>query len=354
MGLYGESGAQRVPCRRGPYIVLRAAVAKKSVTPHRVQPCNKRAAERVTQDSRPPTPAGDTAGTPAYPTQRILLGILFMCGSGLLFPVMGGFAKILGAEYSSLQVSWARAFGHIVFLLALFLPRYGLRILRTRRPGIQLLRSCMLFTSNLCHFFAITFIPLAKAAAISLTAPVIVALLAWPMLGERTTPARVAALAVGFGGVLIVIRPGSEVFHWASLLVLGSATCYAMYQILTRRIAGVDSPETSTVYSSVVGAFGMLLVLPFVWITPDGWFDLALFCGLGVLGALGHWCVARALGYAPANIVSPFQYFQLIGSVAVGWFLFQDWPDAGVWLGAAVIMAAGLWIGWSQTRKRTR
>lgn len=306
----------------------------------------------MTHDQRPaPLPAAH-ATAPGPPAQRILLGILFMCLSGLLFPVMGGFAKILGAEYSSLQVSWARAFGHIVFLLAAFLPRHGLGLLRTRRPGVQLLRSCMLFTSNLCHFFAITFIPIAKAAAISLTAPLIVALLAWPMLGERTTPGRVAALGCGFLGVLIVIRPGTALFHWASLFVLGSATCYALYQILTRRIAGVDSPETSAILSSVVGAFGMLLVLPFVWKTPEGWFHIALFCGMGVLGALGHYCVARALGHAPANIISPFQYFQLIGSVAVGWLFFADWPDAGVWLGAAVIVAAGLWIGWSQTRRQ--
>jgi drug/metabolite transporter (DMT)-like permease len=306
----------------------------------------------VTEVSRPPQAAVAPQRLPTYPAQRILLGIIFMCLSGLLFPIMSSFAKLLGAEYSSLQVSWARAFGHILFLLAAFLPRYGLRVLRTRRPGVQLLRSAMLFTSNLCHFFAITFIPIAKAAAISLTAPLIVALLAWPMLGERTTSGRVAALGCGFLGVLIVIRPGTALFHPASLLVLLSACCYAVYQILTRRVAGVDSPETSALFSSVVGAFVMLLVLPFVWQTPDSWGDLAMFCGLGVLGATGHYCVAKALGYAPANIISPFQYFQLIGSVVIGWFVFGDWPDAGVWVGAAVIMAAGLWIGWSQTRKR--
>lgn len=289
---------------------------------------------------------------PAYPAQRILLGILLMCLAGLIFPVMNSVAKMLGADYSSLQVSWARAFGHILFLLGLFLPRYGLAVLRTRRPGVQLVRSGLLFTSNLCHFFAIVFIPIAKAAAISLTGPLIVALLAWPMLGERTTPARIAALSLGFLGVLVVIRPGSEVFHPAALLVLVSATCYALYQILTRRVAGVDSAETSALFSSVVGAFGMLLVLPFIWRMPENWFHLALFCSLGVLGAMGHWCVARALGYAPANIVSPFQYFQLLGSVAVGWLVFRDWPDAGVWLGAAVIVAAGLWIGWDQARRR--
>jgi drug/metabolite transporter (DMT)-like permease len=287
-------------------------------------------------------------GEPPRQAPSIPLGILFICLAGLLFPVMGGFAKILGAEYSSLQVSWARAFGHILFMLAAFLPRFGLGMLRSRRPGLQFLRSCGLFTSNLCHFYAITFIPLAKAAAISLTAPLIVALLAWPMLGERTTPTRVAALALGFAGVLVVIRPGSEVFHWASLFVVLSAASYALYQILTRRVAGIDSAETSAIYSSVVGAFGMLLVVPFVWQTPDSLGDVAMFAAMGVLGAMGHYCVARALGYAPANIVSPFQYFQLIGSVAVGWLFFGDWPDAGTWLGGAVIVAAGLWLGLSR------
>jgi drug/metabolite transporter (DMT)-like permease len=274
-----------------------------------------------------------------------------MCTAGLLFPVMSGSAKILGADYSSLQVSWARAFGHILFLLAVFLPRHGARLLQTRRPALQFARSATLFTSNLCFFYAVTFIPLAKAASISLTAPLIVALLAWPMLRERTALGRVAALAVGFLGVLVIIRPGTAVFHWASIFVLASATSYALYQVFTRRIAAVDPPETSAVYSSVIGAFGMLLALPFVWTTPRSLWDVGLFCSLGVLGATGHYCVARAMGYAPANIVSPFQYFQLLGSVAVGWLFFGDLPDAATWAGAAVIIGAGLWIGWSQTRR---
>jgi drug/metabolite transporter (DMT)-like permease len=282
----------------------------------------------------------------------VLRGVLFMCLAGLLFPVMGGFAKLLGADYSSLQVSWARAFGHLVFMLGAFLPRHGLVMLRTRRPGLQLARSAMLFASNLCFFFAITFIPLADAAAVSLAAPLIVALLAWPMLGERTTPARVAALGIGFAGVLVVIRPGGELFHWASLFVLANASFYAIYQILTRRIASTDPPATSAIYSAVVGGFGMLPVLPFVWETPAGLLDLVLFCGMGVLGALGHYCVAQAMRDAPANVVSPFQYFQLLGSVAVGWLLFGDLPDALTWLGAGIIIAAGLQIGWAQTRPR--
>jgi drug/metabolite transporter (DMT)-like permease len=285
------------------------------------------------------------------PKDRILAGILFMCGAGLLFPVMGGFAKILGEEgFNSLQVSWARAFGHIVFMLAFFVPRFGLGMLRTRRPVVQLVRSTMLFTSNATNFLAIIFIPLAKSASISLMAPLFVLPLAWLMLGEHTTRGRLLALVVGFVGVLIVIRPGTELFHWASLLVVASAAGYAVYQVLTRRIAGDDPPETSAIYSSVVGGFGMLFVLPFIWTTPQTWRDIAMFCSLGCFGALGHYFVAKALTYAPANIVSPFQYMQLLGSVAVGYFFFGDFPDFWGWVGAATIVAAGLSIGWSQRK----
>lgn len=283
--------------------------------------------------------------------QRILAGILFMCGAGVLFPLMNGFAKFLGESgYDSLQVSWARAFGHILFMLAAFVPRFGLGMLRTHRPGTQLLRSALLMTSNLSFFFAIITIPIAKAASISLTAPLVVALLAWPMLGERTTVSRLVALGIGFVGVVIVIRPGTELFQWASLFVVASATCYALYQILTRRIAGIETPETSAIYSSIVGAFGLIAVLPFVWKTPESLRDIVYFCSLGVLGALGHYCVARAMHYAPANVVSPFQYMQLLGSVAVGYLFFGNFPDFLGWIGAAIIVGAGVSIGWSQRK----
>jgi drug/metabolite transporter (DMT)-like permease len=281
--------------------------------------------------------------------RRILFGILFMCGAGILFPVMNGFAKFLGADYNSVQVSWARAFGHIVFMLATFVPRYGLSMLKTRRPGTQLFRSFLLSTSNLTFFFALTFIPIAEAASVSMMAPLVVALLAWPMLGERTTVSRLVALGIGFTGVLVVIRPGTDIFHWATLFVVISASSYALYQILTRLISTIDSPETSAIYSSIFGSFGLLLVMPFVWKTPESWRDIAFFCSLGVLGAIGHYFVAKSLMYAPANIVSPFQYFQLMGSVAVGYFFFGHFPDFLTWVGAAIIVASGLYIGWSQS-----
>lgn len=296
----------------------------------------------------------DTA--PAPPPRRridrnLLLGVGCIVLAGLLFSLMGGAGKLLGQDYSPLQVSWARAFGHLVFMLAAFLPRFGLGVLRARRPGVQITRAALLTTSNVVYFMAITFIPLATAASISLTGPLIVALLAWPMLGERTTPGRAVALVVGFLGVLVVIRPGADVFHPATLLVLLNALSYALYQLLTRRVAGIDSPETSALWSCFVGAAGLLVVLPFVGEWPHYLRDFLLFCALGLLGGTGHYLVARGLTYAGANVVTPFQYFQLITSVLVGWTLFADFPDAMDWLGAAIIIASGLYIGWSHSRR---
>jgi drug/metabolite transporter (DMT)-like permease len=290
------------------------------------------------------------------PTRRqwdreLLLGVMFICLSGITSPLMAGFAKLLGETYSSLQVSWARAFGHIIFMLAAFVPRFGLRMLRTNRLPMHFVRSSCLFVSNLSYFFAIGFIPIGKAASISMTGPLIVAALAWPMLGERTSVGRIIAVLVGFLGVLIIIRPGSEVFHWAALVVVFSALMNGLYQIYTRQIAGTEAPETSAIYSSIVGAFGMLLVLPFVWRTPISLAHLALFCGMGVLGAMSHYFVALSLGFAPANVVTPFQYVQMLGSVLVGYLLFGDLPDALTWTGAAIVVASGLYVGWSHARR---
>lgn len=290
--------------------------------------------------------------SPQTERRNILLGIGLVCLTGTIFPFMNSFSKLLGADYSPLQISWARFFGHVLFVMAVFMPRRGPRMFKTRAPLLQLTRSAIQCVSNLCFVAAIVFQPLADAAAIGMMGPLIVALLAWPLLGERTKLGHAMAIVVGFIGVLIVIRPGSAVFHPSALFLVASAFCYALYQIFTRKVANIDPPETTTVYSSAFGAIGLLAVLPFVWRSPAGIVDFLLFCGLGVLGGLGHYCVVRALAYAPANIISPFQYFQLIGSVVVGYFMFGHFPDAMTWLGAGVIVSAGLYLGWSQTRRQ--
>jgi drug/metabolite transporter (DMT)-like permease len=293
-------------------------------------------------------------GTAPIPRRAIVSGIVYMCAAGTILPIMNGLVQILSARYPSEQIVWARATAHLVFALALFAPRHGLvRLLSTVELKWQLARSVALLLSTLCFFTGVKYLPLAKAAAISFTAPFLVAILAWAILGERLSLQRLAAVLVGFVGVLVVIRPGSDVFQWASLLIISSAITYAFYQVFTRRVAGRDSPETSAVYSALVSTVVMSCIAPWSWITPLSWTDVALLAALGVLGGLGHYCIARALTYAPASVVSPFQYWQLFGSVSVGYLFMGHLPDSATWLGAAIIVSAGLYIGLRETRERS-
>ncbi|WP_198374582.1 DMT family transporter [Neoroseomonas rubea] len=284
--------------------------------------------------------------------RRLWLGIFFMCVATTLFPIMNGIVQVLSRTYPSEQIIWARTAGHLAIVLLLVVPRYGIGILGTRRRFAQVSRSLLLLGSTTLFFFAVKDVPLAKAASISFMTPFFVTLLALPMLGEKIDPRRLAAVIVGFIGVLVVIRPGSEVFQAASLLIVGSAFCYAVYQIFTRQVAGVDRPETSVMYSALIGTVVMSFVVPFVWVTPDSSADVLLMLALGGLGAGGHWCVAKAMTYGQANVISPFQYWQMIGSVAVGYIITGLFPDAFTWLGAGIIIAAGITIAVTESRRR--
>lgn len=294
-----------------------------------------------------------TNATSSPTTDRILLGILFMCGSGIVFPIMNGLVQVLSPRYPTEQIVWIRTATHLVFMLILFAPKRGLiALLRTNKPGWQLARSIMLLLSTNLFFAGVKHLHLANAASISLTAPLIVAALAWPVLGERVTLARMLAVMVGFLGVLIVIRPGTSVFHPASLYIVGSATAYALYQLFTRKVAGHDPPETSACYSALIGTLVMTLVAPFSAVGFQSTLDAVTMLSLGLLGGAGHYFVARAMTYAPANVVAPFQYFQMIGSVIVGYVISSKFPDAMTWLGASIIIGAGLFIWWRESRGR--
>jgi drug/metabolite transporter (DMT)-like permease len=283
---------------------------------------------------------------------RTLAGILFMLAASSLFPVMNGLVQVMSARYSSEQLVWARTSSHLVFILALFGPRLGLAVVRTTQLKWQLARTFVHLGSMLCFFNGVKYLELAKASSISFTTPFVVALLAWPILGERMPLGRLVAVAVGFLGVLIVIRPGSGVFQWASLLILASSTCYALYQIFTRRVAGHDSPETSAVYSALGGTVLMTTAVPFFWSAVQSWSDALLLFSLGIIGGLGHYCVARAMTYAQANILAPFMYWQMVGAVVVGYLISGLLPDLATWIGTAVISSAGLYIAWRETRDR--
>ncbi len=288
---------------------------------------------------------------PGPPQARLLLGIGFMLLAASLFPVMNGLVQWLSQRYPSEQIIWARITGHLLLMVAILLPARGLAVLATRRPWLQAGRSACQLGSTLCYFTAIATVPLAKATAISFLSPFLVTLLAWPLLGERPQARRLLLVAAGFAGVLVVLQPGSGVFQPAALLVLGSSCFYALYQVLTRKVALSDPAETSVLWSALLGAVVLTLAVPFFWVTPGSIADALAFLALGAIGAAGHWCVARALACAPAGVISPFQYWQIVGATLAGVAVTGLWPDGGTLAGAAIIVAAGIVFALQERRR---
>lgn len=275
---------------------------------------------------------------------RLLLGIAFMALAVTLFPFLNASVKYLTADYPTWQIVWARYAGHLLFMIILFAPSHGTTLFRTRSLGIQFGRSLLLLSSTALYFTALTYISMPTAASISFTSPFIVVALSVPLLGEKVGPRRWGAVAIGFLGALLIIRPGGEDTHWAVLLVVANASCYALYQVLTRRVAGVDSPETTITLTAVVGTAVACVIAPFDWRMPQEALHWALFAGVGLFGGLGHYFVVKAFQYAEASAVAPIGYGQLVGAVVLGYLVFGDFPDLMTWLGAAVIVGCGLYI----------
>ncbi|MFM8990511.1 MAG: DMT family transporter [Alphaproteobacteria bacterium] len=289
---------------------------------------------------------------PTLTSHRPLLGIALMLLSGTIMPVMNGFGKMLATSYPPEQVIWARLLTHLLWVLAFFLPRSGTALFRTARPSIQLALSLCMLVSTTRFFFAVPHVGLAKASVINFVAPFMVMLLAVPMLGERLALRRCLAVAAGFAGVVVVIRPGFDALDWASIAILASSFFFALFQCYSRLAAAVDRPETSILYSVLAGAVVMSLVVPFGFVVPRTWLDGAIMASLGLVGATGHYFMARAFAYADASIISPFLYWQLLGAVAVGFWLFGDLPDSWTWIGAAMIVGAGIFLAWSEAAGR--
>ncbi len=276
-----------------------------------------------------------------------------MCLAILLMPVMNTIAKILTVDYPLTQVVWARFTGHFVCMTLLFWPGRGLKLFRSGRPVLQLLRSVIMFLSNGCYIVALSTVALATASAIMFTAPLIVTTLSVPLLGERVGLRRWAAVVVGFIGALIIIRPGlnTPAFDGTALgivLLLFSAATFALYQILTRKLSDQDSAETNIVYTALIAAIVTTGIMPFVLVMPKGVGDGLLFALVGVVGGFSQYFIAKALEQAPASVVSPYLYGELLLAAMVGFAVFGDFPDHWTWLGATVIAASGLYIAYRE------
>ena len=280
----------------------------------------------------------------AQQRRQRLIGITLMCGAVALFAVLDTVAKYLNTKVDPLEIAWARYSSAFVLTLIVSNPFTHPALLRTKRPALQLVRGVLLVASTALNFVALRWLQLDEALSIIFTFPFIVAIASGPMLGEWLGWRRWTAICVGFGGVLLITRPGFGGMHPAALFSLTATVFYGLYAVMTRIVSRVDSNQTSLFYNNAVGALVMLPVIPFVWSTPDNWTVALMLLGTGVLGSLGHFFLISGHKMAPAAVLSPFIYTQLIWVVIFGYLVFDHVPNTWTMAGAAIVIGSGLYL----------
>lgn len=285
----------------------------------------------------------------AGPAEAPLQAIALFCFAILCFIVMNTMVRYLGrAGYPVPEIVWARYLSHLLLIMAFF-PRRITTLLVSKRKAMQVFRSVLVLAATVCMFFAVREMPLADAVALSFSTPLIAVGLSVLILRERVGPRRWGAVAVGFAGMLIIIRPGAGTLQWAALLPIAMALFYATYQIVTRMIRDAADALNALFYTALVGAIAASLVVPFFWRTP-GPIDALMLVGTGFLGGLGHYAVILAYQRAEVSAVAPFAYTELIWAAILGFMVFGDLPDRWTFVGAGIIVASGLYVLYRERR----
>ena len=284
------------------------------------------------------------------PAPRIGRGIALILATTACFASLDALAKLSNRYLPVNEIVWGRYLFHGIALTLLMAPRMKFDLVRTAHPGMQILRSLVLLISSTLFVAALVYLPLAEAAAISFVSPLILMALSGPLLGDKVRRSQWIAVATGFFGVLVLIRPGGKLFDIATLLPIGCAVTYAMFQIITRKYVGRDSAYTTHFWTAMVCTIVSSLTLPFFWKTPDLWGWLSLMV-MGVVGGTGHYLLIRAYENAPPSSLAPFTYAQLVSSTLLSWLVFDHIPDGGSFLGMAIIASAGLFAVWTQRRQ---
>lgn len=289
-----------------------------------------------------PRPTPSASADPGQTVQAIGLMIL----ATICFAALDTTAKYLAdvEQIPVAQITWLRFAGHVVFSAVVLWP-FALRpSLRSKKPLIQVIRSCLMILTTALNFVALKYLQLDQNVTIFFITPLVVAALAGPLLGEWVGWHRMLAIVAGFIGVLVVMHPGIGTFHWAMLLTLGATIGYAFYNISTRYLAAFDPASVTQTYTPLVG---VLVMAPFglaQWHSPDDWFLWVLFATLGFWGGLGHWFLILAHRMAPAGLLAPYIYMGLIWMSLAGFALFDDVPTGWTLAGAAIVILAGLYL----------
>ena len=270
-----------------------------------------------------------------------LKGILLMLLGMVLVPMLDVCAKLLSDTIPLPQIVWARFATSTVMLLPLVLwwhPRLNYRKLAWRW---QLPRAVFMVASTFCFFGAIRGMNIPDALALAFIYPILVTLGAALLLKEAVGWARWGASAVGFVGVLIILRPGFNTFQPEMLFALGTGLSFAAYVMITRRMTGKDQPLVTLLCTSVLCTLGFLVTFPLGWVWPTSE-EVLLMLGVGFFGSAGHYCLIRALDFAPASLLAPFGYFEMLSSVMWSYLIFQTLPDPITFFGIAIIMTSGI------------
>jgi drug/metabolite transporter (DMT)-like permease len=273
-----------------------------------------------------------------------LIGIGFMCAALVLFACLDTIAKWLTGYLPTLEVVWARYASHFALSLVVVNPWTMPGLFATDRPWLQIARSALLFGSTVFNFIALRYLQLDQTAAISFTTPFFIALLAGPLLGEWIHWRRWIAIIVGFCGVLLIARPGFGGIHPAAIFSILSMICYALYNVSTRFLAGFDSTGTTAFYTALVGFVASSVPLPAVWTLPTEPLVIAGMIAIGAFGWIGHLLLILAHRYAPAPVLAPYTYTQIVWYVAGGFLVFGDLPTGYTLSGAAIVIASGLYL----------
>ena len=297
-------------------------------------------------------PSAATIVTRAKALRPELRGVLLTLLAMGLFGCMDGISKVLVTHYPPTLVLWLRHLTAVPVAFLILARRHPLRLLRPRAPWLQSARIVLLVVEMNLVLFAFRVMPLADAQAILAATPLLVTALSAPFLGERIGWRRWLAVVMGFVGVLIIVRPGLAVLRPGAAVCVAASCLYAIYNLLTRRVAAIDPAETSFLLQITAAAVLLSLVGPFFWVTPaaEHW---PLILAQATLGALGHLCLVRALTVAPAVVVQPFAYTLLLYEIAIGYLLFGDVPDRFTLLGAAVVVIAGIYAALRTHKKST-
>lgn len=288
--------------------------------------------------------------------ERRLAAIGLFIGAYFLFTVVDSCAKWLG-QHSHLPTSeivFVRYAGQLLFVCAIFFPRRGRAMAVTRNLRLEVLRGLCLLGSTLANFTAIVFLPLTVTSSIMFTTPLILCVLSIPFLGETVGWRRWLAIVVGFVGVVIIVQPGAEGFHPAAGLSLLAAVFTALYFLLTRKLAGVNSSATQQFYAAFVATVCLIpLVLTGAWVWPSDVAGWVAFFGMGAAALASHQLVTIAHRYAPATVLAPFGYSQIFFMSAVSWLVFNQPPSWWVYVGAPIVIGSGLYI-WLRERQLSK